>query len=186
MGWDGSYYAGSVKDWIKNGEFERRHERYAGDGTGWKVLAKSVKGNTIYSAIRHPTGEVFGLVTLLRKNRDGDIMVKDMSEDMGPCESECPEKILALLSPTDAEYAIAWRERCRNNKNIVKANKGKRAELDRLPIGSRIMFNGQEHRAFENVWRNTKAEGSTVFINVSNNRYSRKNQIVKTGWSVVG
>ena len=185
MGWDGSYYDGSVKDWIKNGEFERRHERYSGNETGYKILAKSVKGNTIYSAVKHPKGDVFGMVTLLRKDRDGFIMVKDMDETMGPCGVECPEKILNLLSPTDYEYALAWRERNRKNKDIVKANKVKRAELDQLPIGSRIMFNGQEHKAFENVWRNTKAEGLAVFVNVSNNRYSRKSQIVKVGWTVI-
>lgn len=32
---------------------------------------------------------------------------------MGPCEAECPVAILDLLTPTDAEYAVAWRERCR-------------------------------------------------------------------------
>jgi hypothetical protein len=34
---------------------------------------------------------------------------------MGPCESDCPEDILDLLTPTDRPYAIAWRARCRAN-----------------------------------------------------------------------
>lgn len=32
---------------------------------------------------------------------------------MGPCESECPESILDLLTPTDNQYAIEWRGSCR-------------------------------------------------------------------------
>ena len=178
MGWSGSFYPGSVRDFINDGEVERLYT--------CETLAKSIKGNVVYSAVKDKDGSISAMVTLLRKDRDGYVMVKSVHETSGPCESECPEKILNMLSDTDAEWALAWRERCRNHKNVVRANKVKRSELDQLPIGSKIMFNGQEHKAFENVWRNTKAEGSTVFVNVSNNRYSKKNQIVKIGWSVVG
>lgn len=177
MGWSGSYYPGGVKDFIKNGEVEKLYR--------YETLAKSVHGNVVYSAIKDDEGKISAVVTLLRKDRDGYIMVKSVHEDFGPCESKCPEKILNMLSDTDDEWALAWRERCRNHKNIVKANKVKRAELDRLPVGSKIMVNGQEYEALENIWRNAKAEGSTVFVNSSNHRYSKKNQIVKTGWSVV-
>ena len=38
---------------------------------------------------------------------------KDVGEEMGPVEDECPERILDLLSSTSYEYAIQWRERCR-------------------------------------------------------------------------
>ena len=31
---------------------------------------------------------------------------------MGPCEAECPQRILALLGPTSHEHAIGWRKRC--------------------------------------------------------------------------
>ena len=177
MGWSGSFYSGTVQDFIKNGEVERLYN--------CETLARSVKGNVVYSAVKDKDGSISAMVTLLRKDRDGYVMVKSVHETSGPCESECPEKILNMLSDTDAEWALAWRERCRNHKNVVRANKVKRAELDQLPIGSRIMFNGQEHKAFENVWRNTKAEGSTVFVNISNNRYSKKNQIIKHGYQVL-
>lgn len=46
---------------------------------------------------------------------DYDTGYKDMDESMGPCESECPERILHLLSPTDHEYALNWRQRCWDN-----------------------------------------------------------------------
>jgi hypothetical protein len=61
--------------------------------------------------------DTFALVCLVRdntKDRDGrNFGVKDMSETMGPCEAECPAKILDLLAPTTSEYALAWRARSR-------------------------------------------------------------------------
>ena len=64
------------------------------------------------------TREVVALVFLLdyRPNDRGfDTGYKDMDETMGPCESECPERILQLLTPTTHEYALAWRQRCWDN-----------------------------------------------------------------------
>jgi hypothetical protein len=34
---------------------------------------------------------------------------------MGPCEAECPERILALLGDTDDPSALNWRRRCIDN-----------------------------------------------------------------------
>jgi len=69
-------------------------------------------------ALDTTTREVVALVFLLdyRPNdRDFDTGYKDMDETMGPCESECPERILQLLTPTTHEYALAWRQRCWDN-----------------------------------------------------------------------
>jgi hypothetical protein len=50
------------------------------------------------NAIAEPA---FALVCLVRWNpcdREGHVFgYKDMSEDMGPCDAECPERILSLL-----------------------------------------------------------------------------------------
>lgn len=46
---------------------------------------------------------------------------KDMDECMGPWIHNCPERILNLLSETDSEYAIKWRETCREKIAIRKA-----------------------------------------------------------------
>ena len=37
---------------------------------------------------------------------------KDVDESMGPCDTSCPERLLAA-SCDDSEVAVAWRERCR-------------------------------------------------------------------------
>jgi len=37
---------------------------------------------------------------------------KDMDESCGPCAKNCPKRILDLLTPTEYEYALNWREAC--------------------------------------------------------------------------
>jgi hypothetical protein len=85
-------------------------------------LGCAVKGmKTAYMAMEiiPPQGErkVIGLVCLLsyRRNDHYNFGYKDMDETMGPCESECPKKILDLLTPTESSYALAWRARCFEN-----------------------------------------------------------------------
>lgn len=61
------------------------------------------------------TRKIVAFVFLLdyRTSEHGhDTGYKDMDESMGPCECECPERILRLLTPTSHEYALAWRKRC--------------------------------------------------------------------------
>lgn len=74
---------------------------------------------TFYAAVERIDGDtkertVWAAVILLDfAKRDGcDIGYKDMDESMGPCEDDCPERILKLLTPTESEYANDWRGRC--------------------------------------------------------------------------
>src|SRR3546814_11745666 len=64
-------------------------------------------------------GEIFAIVCLVRWNpraKDGYIFgYKVMEESLGPCEADCPARILDLLTPPDKEYAREWRTRCRAN-----------------------------------------------------------------------
>lgn len=100
-----------------------------------------VKMRTYYAAIEQVRPdrprEVFAVVCLARYNpRDAEgypFGYKDMTEHMGPCEAECPAAILDLLTPTDAEYAVAWRERCR-------AAIAARAKRPRLRNGWTLVF----------------------------------------------
>lgn len=68
---------------------------------------------------------VWALVCLVHYNprdRDGFIFgYKDVDETMGPCETECPEAILDLLTETDSEYALDWRKRCREHAAARRA-----------------------------------------------------------------
>jgi hypothetical protein len=90
-----------------------------------RVLRSALVGMRVYYAaiehVRHEKDErfVFAAVCLVRYNprdREGYIFgYKDMDETVGPNESDCPETILNLLTPTDHPYAQAWRTRCRES-----------------------------------------------------------------------
>lgn len=58
---------------------------------------------------------------------------KDMDETMVPGECDCPKSIIALLTPTDNEYALLWRKRCLDTHSS-------KAHLAKLPIGAVIEF----------------------------------------------
>ena len=100
-----------------------------------------VKMRTYYAAVEQIRSdkprEVFAVVCLVRYNpRDAQGYIfgyKDQTEHVGPCEAECPAAILDLLTPTDAEYAAKWRERCR-------AAIATRAKSPRLRNGWTLVF----------------------------------------------
>lgn len=117
MGWTYFHKPSNVgvKDWF---------------GTVWservEVLDVAiVKMRTLYAACRYKdTGRVFAAIFLLGYAPKDyyNFGYKDMDETVGPYESECPERILKLLTPTDSEYANMWRERCWAN---IKAKKNR-------------------------------------------------------------
>jgi len=72
-----------------------------------------VNRSTAYIACEIPGTGVAALVFLLQYRRDDyDFCYKDMDESMGPCECDCPERILNLLTAEPVGYAKEWRERC--------------------------------------------------------------------------
>lgn len=87
------------------------------------VVKSSMVGSTYYAAAERIEADdarsVFAIVclTFTRPNaRDGQgFGYKDMTEHMGPVESDCPASILDLLTPIGGEWPNAWRERCRAN-----------------------------------------------------------------------
>ena len=114
---------------------------------------------TYYAAIERmdPKGErrVSALVCLVRyspNDREGYVFgYKDMDECMGPVESECPECVLDLLTPTEEAYALAWRARCRANI----AGRRERAAKSRPRPGQTAIFDqplvARDGRRFDRV-----------------------------------
>ena len=100
-----------------------------------KVLRSALIGMRVYDAaveqIRVATAQrdVWAAICLVRYNpRDPEGYIfgyKDMEESMGPYECDCPEPILDLLTPTDREYAVRWRARCRENAASHRAKAAK-------------------------------------------------------------
>ena len=84
-----------------------------------RVLKSSIAKGTWYGAIENTTLEtgktdVWAGVCLVGKSEDGCFLYKDISESSLPCYYDCPKSVLDLLSPTDNEYALAWRQKCRS------------------------------------------------------------------------
>ncbi len=67
--------------------------------------------------------EVYAMVCLLgyRPKDYYNFGYKEISEDMGPCNYSCPERILKLLTPTDDKWAQEWREKCWERIRAKKA-----------------------------------------------------------------
>src|SRR3546814_6670908 len=102
------------------------------------VLKSTVVGKNVYYAACERVADadgariVFAVVCLVRytpRARDGYIFAyKDMDETVGPCASKCPASILSLLTPTESQWANAWRERCRT---VIAARSTDTAQPDR-------------------------------------------------------
>lgn len=92
---------------------------------GGEVIKSSMVNNVYYGAIQSYKKDenenktilnIFGIVCLTQF-RDHEFMFKDMSEDMGPYEYNCPFSILQKLSPipnngTGDIWAKEWRNKC--------------------------------------------------------------------------
>lgn len=93
------------------------------DAARSEVLAASQVGRAVYMAVRHhhKTGEhagrtyTYAAVILVFNNARDGFGRKSMSECSGPCEVDCPARIMALLSPVeeipDPGGAAGWRAR---------------------------------------------------------------------------
>ena len=130
-------------------EFVVRHFSHDGATTQSTVVAAAAIRGTIYAAIRNAdkqtgTTYVFCAVVLFRNSKRHGFGYKDMTECMGPCEVDCPDRIMRLLSPVsdipNPSYAADWRAR-------VAAAKARRAAaahmLDTLAPGDVIKL---QHR----------------------------------------
>jgi hypothetical protein len=118
MGWTSFQTDRPTKDIIADElNFSNEH------GSG-RVLAIATKLNVSYVAYQRtePSGKKYvNAVVVLHNRKDGEFCYKVMDETAGPCESNCPVKILVSLSPIESfaalgtnshEWATNWRARC--------------------------------------------------------------------------
>lgn len=138
------------------GQSDREH--FAKDlRASYEILDCTTIKNTWYAAVRdNGTGEVFALVYLIQRCRgDYNFGVKEMDETVGPVQSECPERILDLLTPTEFEWANEWRARCRANA-AAKAATPKVKPGDTVKFSEVLRFgSGWESDTFELIERST-------------------------------
>lgn len=154
MGWT-SYHA----EHYKKGTIDRKREcdAYWEEGLNrghFKILKSTMVGSTYYAAVQVlkeyvgkdrdnndiykdvENGQVFGIIFLTSTNMKDycNFSYKPMDETMGPYRYDCPISILKLLSETDSEYALKWRQKCWDNHNAKKNPNG----IHKLPEGSII------------------------------------------------
>jgi hypothetical protein len=127
MGWT-SYHATNYK----NGKVDRKAEMdnlftWSNNQISMKVLKSSMVSTIYYAAveeIRDGKRTVFAAVCITagadRSDPYFNFAYKDMDETMGPCYYDCPKSILDLLTETDNEAALEWREKCREAKTAKR------------------------------------------------------------------
>lgn len=127
MGW---LYMQSLRGHAGPAQYLDDQFTYQCEALSSRVLKSTLVDTRVYyAAVEHlevgRAREVFAAVCLIEFNpsaSDGFIFgYKDMTENMGPYESDCPEAILDLLTPTDNAYAREWRQRCRANAAARRA-----------------------------------------------------------------
>lgn len=128
MGWTGAYKNKGISyDQFFNVEYgNESHHVWVGKGFA--------KNGAYYRAMKNTeTGEIFAIIALVQNSRERDginFFYKTMDETEGPYNYDCPERILDLLTPTDNEFAVQWRQKCRERI----------ARIKRLSVGSQIRF----------------------------------------------
>ncbi len=164
------------------------YERSDDTGTrGLRVLASSCLHNKVWYAAAQPYGgddtAIFAIVCLVRWNpRDKEGLVfgyKSMDESMGPCEDDCPERILALLEPATHEHAIDWRRRC-----IANLARRRRVLADgaHLQLAEDMTFtDGHKGRDFIVVKRGR----TTALRNPATGQTYRISRLMQRAWTIV-
>jgi len=126
MGWTGIYTSRPAKEIIT------KQLTFTNESGTDRVVAICCKPGVAYIAWErsYAAGQgsmydrkVFTIGTVVLYHRSqGEFTYKTITEDMGPCEKECPASILGRLSPVEEfaksgtsshEWATAWRNDCR-------------------------------------------------------------------------
>ena len=172
MGW---LYMQSLDGFAGPREYLDNQCTWSDDRVRSTLLKSALVGMRIYYAAvevvesAKPT-YVTCVVCLVRYNpndKEGYIFgYKDMDENMGPYDSNCPAKILDLLTPTENPHALQWRQRCR--ARIARAMP---REGDTIILAQPLAFNdGQTHQRMKAVRQGGKrsglcfqADGETVY-----------------------
>lgn len=149
MGWITKHVEPDLSTRKVNAKKECDNLFLTGEATGvYSVKKSAMVGKTYYAAIelkrfnnatkRWEERETFAAVILTDVDNKSvyNFGYKMMDETVGPCDDNCPESILKLLSPTEDEYALDWRKRCMENAEKKK----RRDKLGKLPVGTHIRF----------------------------------------------
>ena len=185
MGWTGTYLYTNPKG------KERIVSAIRQEGLEWsdkehginsRVIDSALVGNTVYCAVHYVNeekgrDEVYGCV-ILTEYRKGEFLTKAISEEMGPCECDCPKRILDKLTPTDREWAKKWREKCEAKRKVKNTDK-----LKTVAIGKAIRLTAGRNKGkilYAYQHRKTK-----VFVDWTTSTYYTQKQVRENGYEIV-
>ena len=137
-------------------------------------------GSTVYCAVHFTDendgrDEVWGCVILTAYNRKrGEFLTKAVSETMGPREVNCPKRIIDKLSPTNREWALEWREKCKAKKEADK--------LAKVAFGRAIHLTGEGYEG--KTLYAYKHKKTKVFVDWISNTYYTQKQVRMIGYEV--
>jgi hypothetical protein len=154
---------------------------------GLRILASSAQLTTYYAAAERYTGagpqEVFAIVCLIRFNRrdkEGCIFgYKDMTEHMGPSESQCPRHILDLLTATSEEYALDWRARCRARLALTERRKPVDGDMLIMPDNMRFNDGARESRFI------VERRGAKILLRRRDGVWCQISRLMDRKWTVI-
>lgn len=143
MGWDGHF----LSDTSTRGRKKYLDDKYTyeSDTRIVSVVKSAMVGTTYYAALRvydkQTDTEIITCDVVLTRSADWpQVMFKHMGESCGPCYYDCPASILALLTPTDSEWANEWRRKCIEARKAKNAKRKDPRALNNLPLGSVVTF----------------------------------------------
>lgn len=178
MGW---LYMSSMRGHKTPKQYLDHQFTHEGEYFTHKTLDSAVVGMKRYYAaverVERATGErsVVGVICLVNFNpRDREGMIfgyKDMDETMGPCETDCPARILDLLTPTDSKYAVEWRAKCRRRLAKVLPKAGQT-----IVLKTPIQFNDNTSQSrFRVVERKVRGRKKLSFVGEGGGYYRLRN-----------
>jgi hypothetical protein len=109
-------------------------------GAALTPLEHRVVGNHLWQLVRvEATGRLTIFLDLLAKEKGGGWGNKGLSEQSGPYHYDCPLSLLDKASPTDSEYALAWRKK-------VRAHHAARLAKPKPAAGLVVQYNSDTYR----------------------------------------
>jgi hypothetical protein len=120
----------------------------------WHVLAAARVASTVYMAVKSTdkaSGEtyVFAAVILISNTKKHGFGYKSMDESVGPCQCDCPDRIMRLLTPIaelpNPGHAADWRARVADRKAEKRRQRQRRNSLrigSTVTLQSAVRFHG--------------------------------------------
>lgn len=147
----------------------RRPSRFA---PGCELLKSSVVGNNHWYLLKCPDGRIdIGLDLMASGYPEHGWGYKDICEEMGPCEVNCPIGFLSLASEPRG-YAVEWRKR------VVEYHERRKARPKPTP-NMVVEYGGHKYRLLNVNWRGARSGWDVLGLEDGRSYRMRAHQLSK-------